>query len=213
MNTSRLDHIVVTASTLDAGAEYIRGALGVAPQAGGEHPKMGTHNRLLRLGERCYLEVIAVNPEAPVPRRRRWFDLDRRAVDARPALAAWVARTADIRSCIEASSENVGSIWQMSRGSLDWDIAFPDDGRLVLGGAAPLLIQWASDLHPAASLHDAGLVLRRLEISHPQPGRILALLESIGFEGPVRVLPGVNGMRLRAEIETPDGRRVLDSGR
>jgi hypothetical protein len=35
------------------------GTLGIGPQEGGEHAAQGTHNRVLRLGECCYLEVIA----------------------------------------------------------------------------------------------------------------------------------------------------------
>ncbi|WP_393939598.1 VOC family protein [Piscinibacter sakaiensis] len=60
---------------------------GCAPEGGGAHPHMGTHNRLLRLGDHCYLEVIAIDPAAPPPARARWFGLDRLAPDAAPRLA------------------------------------------------------------------------------------------------------------------------------
>ena len=48
---------------------------------------MGTHNQLLAIGSpafpRTYLEIIAIDPDAPAPTRRRWFDLDDPAVRAR----------------------------------------------------------------------------------------------------------------------------------
>jgi len=41
MNQSYLDHITITAPTLEAGAKLVEKVLGVTPQKGGEHPKMG----------------------------------------------------------------------------------------------------------------------------------------------------------------------------
>ncbi len=71
-----IDHIVITAPDLAAGVEFIRRSLGVMPQVGGEHPLMGTHDYFLKLGEKVYLEVISVNPDAARPARPRWFQLD-----------------------------------------------------------------------------------------------------------------------------------------
>lgn len=62
MLRSHMDHIAITAPSLEAGVEYVRQTPGVSPQVGGEHPRMGTHNYLLKLGEKFYLEVISINP-------------------------------------------------------------------------------------------------------------------------------------------------------
>ena len=45
-----IDHIVITAPSLADGMEYVHRALGVVPEPGGGHPRMGTHNALLKLG-------------------------------------------------------------------------------------------------------------------------------------------------------------------
>ena len=71
MKPCQIDHIAVTAPSLEAGAEYVWEALGVPLQPGGEHERMGTHNLLLRLGESTYLEVTAPNPRAPKHQRPR----------------------------------------------------------------------------------------------------------------------------------------------
>jgi Glyoxalase-like domain len=71
-----IDHLVVAANSLAEGTDYISETLGVKPEGGGEHVAMGTHNRVVRLGEGCYLEVIAINPSAPKPLHPRWFELD-----------------------------------------------------------------------------------------------------------------------------------------
>jgi hypothetical protein len=62
-----IDHIVITAPDLEVGAEFVRQTLGVIPQSGGAHPRMGTHNLLLRLGDSLYLEVIPRTLTHPVP--------------------------------------------------------------------------------------------------------------------------------------------------
>jgi hypothetical protein len=64
-----LDHLVVAAATLADGVDYVATLTGIAPQVGGKHVAMGTHNAVLRLGERVYLEVIAIDPGARNQRR------------------------------------------------------------------------------------------------------------------------------------------------
>lgn len=51
-----IDHIAATAPSLEEGAEFVVEALGVKPQPGGEHERMGTHTLVLRLGESTYLK-------------------------------------------------------------------------------------------------------------------------------------------------------------
>lgn len=66
----------------------MRGSTGYCPCAAGDKPptlqltwhvhrlQFGTHNRCLGMEDGIYLEVIAVDPEAPPPSRPRWFGLD-----------------------------------------------------------------------------------------------------------------------------------------
>src|SRR5215813_8557610 len=99
-----LDHLAVAAPTLAAGVEFIARLTGVEPRAGGKHVTMGTHNALLRLGDRAYLEVIAIDPDGAKPAHPRWFDLDdpelQAALAERPRLVAWAARTDDIEGAL-----------------------------------------------------------------------------------------------------------------
>lgn len=203
----RIDHITVTAPTLAVGEHFVAETLGVSPQRGGEHPRMGTHNLLLRLGEALFLEVIAPNPAAPAPGRPRWFGLDALGPSSPPALSTWVVRSADIQATVAAASEALGAIEPMSRGALDWLITIPADGSVPLDGVAPAVIQWQAAVHPAAGLVDHGLSLARLELFHPDPARVSRLLRSLGLEAPVAVVAGAP--RLVAHIDTPRGRRLL----
>lgn len=206
-----LDHIAITAFSLEAGAALVADTLGVETQRGGEHPRMATHNRLLRLGESMYLEVIAPNPAARSPGRPRWFGLDTLAPHALPALSAWVVRSTDIQASAAAASEPLGDLEPMRRSALDWLITIPADGSVPLEGAAPALIQWHADAHPAARMEDKGCALALLEIFHPDPERISRLLSSLELEAPVAVRQAGPGdpVRLAAHIDTPHGRRIL----
>jgi hypothetical protein len=44
-----VDHLVIAAASLEEGVAWCEATLGVTPGPGGEHPLMGTHNRLLRI--------------------------------------------------------------------------------------------------------------------------------------------------------------------
>ena len=209
---SQIDHIAVTAPSLEAGVDYVRGALGVPLQVGGEHPRMGTHNYVLKLGEKVYLEVISINPTASAPDRPRWFDLDTPDANRAPRLATWIVRTNDIQEAVSRSPIVSGNIEPMSRGKLNWQIAIPEDGSLPLGGVVPTLIQW-QDLHPAETLQDFGCTLLRLEGFHPEAERVNEVLATIGFQGEFSVTPLAAGARpyLVAHIQTPTGERKLGS--
>ena len=208
---SELDHLVVTAPDLATGHEFLHRALGVIPQSGGEHPRMGTHNCFVRMGERVYLEVIAADPDVRPPGRPRWFQLDRPESVRACRLATWVVRTDDIRAAAAASPVPLGSVEPMSRGKLDWLITIPGDGSMPLEGVAPSLIQWPGRTHPADALEDTGCRLLRLEGFHRDPDTVNRMLEAIGFQGKFDVSPLAPGQppHLVAHIQTPAGLRRL----
>jgi hypothetical protein len=206
-----IDHLVVAARSLEAGTQYVCATLGVEPEHGGEHERMGTHNRLLKLGAALYLEVIAIDPAAPHPSRPRWFGLDRLAPDAPPRLVTWVARTNDIDASLAACAEVLGNAEEMRRGTLSWRITIPADGSLPFDGVMPSLIEWSSREHPATRLSASGCSLIELEARHNDAPRIEHALHAIGFAGPVSVARPARGQRasLAAIIDTGAGRRTL----
>jgi len=211
MLKSTLDHLIVTAPSLATGRDQLATELGVALQAGGEHPGMGTHNALLRLGESSYLEVIAPDPAAPRPARARWFGLDSLPASAPARLRAWVVRTEDLDAALSGAPVDFAASLAMTRGDFAWRITMPAEGASQLAGVAPCLIQW-STAHPAPRLDDVGCSLVDLELRLPQPDALRALLAHLAFEGPVTVAASPPGepASLRARLRTPGGLRVLE---
>lgn len=164
-----LDHLVVGAATLDEGVAWCERVLGVTPEPGGKHALMGTHNRLVRISgpnhPRCYLEIIAIDPDAPPPGRARWFDLDLPALRERlaegPGLIHWVARVPNLDAalaCWRSEGVDAGMATEASRGNLRWRIALREDGRRLRREALPVLIEWG-DAHPTDAMVDQGVQL------------------------------------------------------
>ena len=206
------DHLVLVAHDLDAGAAWLEQHLGVALAPGGKHARMGTHNRLLGLGDNFYLELIAIDPAAPPPGRPRWFALDQLEASDRPRLIHWVARSRDIERDAARGSESPGDILPMERGDYRWRITVPADGHLPGDGLVPTLIQWDVPQHPASHLPDAGCRLMKLEGFHPKPARIRNALAALGLSARLDVHPCAAGepAQLVAYIRTPRGLAELD---
>lgn len=211
MHQCWIDHLVVTAPSLEMGEAYIQNLLGIEMQPGGDHVRMGTHNRLLRLGNDTYLEVIAIDPQTTAPDNPRWFGLDTLAPDSRPALRCWVAKTNDIQAALHATTEPLGNIEPMRRGDLEWHITIPANGLQPLVGMAPALIAWKTTTHPVTLLPDQRLELVQLVLHHPHPERVTALLQSLRFRHPPELLQVAKSSMpfMEAHIQTPQGLRIL----
>ena len=170
--TTQIDHIVVVAHTLEQGVAWCEATLGITPEAGGDHPQFGTHNRLFKIATPnfplAYFEIIAIKKIAAQAANTlanaknttqnkavgaRWFDMDDAALQAavakEPRLVHFVANTDDIqaaRAALKAQGIDRGPAVEASRptrkGRLEWKITVRDDGQRLFNGALPSLIQW-----------------------------------------------------------------------
>ena len=218
---AQLDHLVVAATTLDEGVAWCEASLGITPGPGGQHPLMGTHNRLFSIASEpfplAYFEIIAIAPQAPAPARRRWFDLDAEALQARlrqqgPQLVHWVARVADAHAAVAAMQmhdvdrgEVIAASRPTPQGLLQWQITVRPDGQRLYDGLLPTLIQWGT-VHPAAGMPTSGITLQGLELQHPQA-------ETLNRAGATLNLPQVaqGPARLLARLQTPRGPMTISS--
>ena len=202
---SWIDHLVIACADLDQGAAWAGQRLGVAAQPGGKHALMGTHNRLLKLGARSYLELIAIDPGAAAV-RPRWFALDNPAVQrraqAQPFLLTWVAATSSLVEAVVQVPE-LGEVIAASRNQFAWRITVPQDGRLQFSGVLPAVIEWDGNPHPCDVLPDSGCELIELRLSHPAATSIRPMFRSLRMTGTVELRPGP--IDLAARIRTPRG--------
>lgn len=203
--SAHVDHLVLACADLAQGAAHVRARLGVEVQPGGRHLLMGTHNALLKLGPRSYLELIAIDPEGAA-QRPRWFGMDTAAVRLRmasgPFLLTWVAACSDVVAAA-GLDPGFGEVVSASRGEFSWRITVPADGRLNQDGIAPTLIQWNGDAHPCDGMAEVGCTLRELDLRHPQAARLERLFAALDMRGPVVLRPGEAA--IAARIATPRG--------
>jgi hypothetical protein len=222
--TARVDHLVIAAADLQQGAAWCEATLGVVPGPGGEHPLMGTHNRLLRIATvdfpRTYLEIIAIQPGRTPERMHRWFDLDDEAVRDRlarhgPQLLHFVANVPDLQHALRDwqalgidRGAAVAASRMTARGLLEWQITIRADGQRLFAGTLPTLIQWGAT-HPASGLPESGVTLQAMVATHPQASELRAACAAIGLD---QLTVKEGAAELCAVLETPRGRVKLSSG-
>ena len=204
---------MVASATLEEGAAWCETTFGVAPAAGGKHLLFGTHNLLLKIGSEefpdAYLEIIAIDPMAAMPKGPRWFGLDC-PHPGPPRLLHAVARCealAALREELHRAGFDAGEPLSLSRDTavdvLRWIILVPADGKLPGGGALPTLIEWQGR-HPAAALPDSGVKLRALDwVGMPQGARDILLLRGVDHTA--------GDAALHALFDTPRGELRLFS--
>lgn len=158
MDGLTFDHFAVAARSLDEGAAWLRDRLGVDLQPGGKHPLLGTHNMLLAVGPREYLELIAMDPDAPPNDNPGWFGL--KTFTGPPRIAGWVLR----QRPLDAPTGTY--VAQVTRANLRWRITLPEAGQMPGDGTTPMRIEWG-DAHPCDTLPDHGFRMAGLTVHAP----------------------------------------------
>jgi hypothetical protein len=181
MNTE-LDHLVYATPDLEATCRDLEIRLGVRASAGGQHPGRGTHNALISIGPRAYLEIIAPDPLQPEI-RPVWFGIDQLT---KPKLITWAVRVDELEALVKEISPNVrvGTVRSGRRKTpegttLSWQLTEPQLEEGV--GLVPFLIEWSSRQHPAQSAI-TGPRLVQIRIEHPEPELIRKQLNPLRLE-------------------------------
>ena len=224
--TAQIDHLVIAASTLEEGVAWCESTLGITPGPGGEHPLMGTHNRLFSIATAqyptAYFEIIAIHSGAACARKQgeeRWFDLDNETLQLSlkqngPQLVHFVASTPRALPAIEALASlgiNRGQLLEASRmtpqGLLSWKITVRTDGQRLMHGTLPTLIEWGN-FHPTHHMAASGVTLQSMTASLPDADGLRAAYAAINLQS-VGVVAGP--ANLIAIFNTPRGLVTLES--
>ena len=164
----KLDHIVFGAYTLEEGTEFVENLLKAKLSDIGYHKDMGTHNRVIRISDEVYLEVVAIDPQLKNLKNKKWFNLDNFDLQSKlkksPQIIGYV---------IEINNINVlkyyDSFFDASRANYRWKFAMPThdknilDSELIQTGTIPSLISWKSE-KPIYQMKKNQFELIRLDI-------------------------------------------------
>jgi hypothetical protein len=205
----RIDHVVYAVRDLDAAAAHFDGRHGLASTPGGVHPRWGTGNRVIPLGDARYLELIAIVDPAVAASTV----LGRAVADRIAHGDRWFALClADDE--IDATADRLGLTVEPGSRTLPdgrvlgWRGAGIDDPRRTPD--LPFFIRWTGepDAHPGAS-----------RAPHPSGATDVAWVEIAGDADrfaawtrdaslPVRFVDGDPGV-VAVGVTTPDGELVI----
>lgn len=199
-----MDHLVFGVPDLARGIEWVEHATGVRARIGGRHPGRGTHNALLSLGGRQYLEIIALDPaqaEAPgllYPALKTLSE---------PRFIAWavaVDNVADIAMRVAAA--NIETIGPLEGARVQADGSLLAWKTLRMAGPSveglPFFIEWQKGTPHPSQTTPSGCRLTSFEIDHPDPEGTRRILRCLGAEA--TVTPSAR-VRLKARLQTPKG--------
>jgi hypothetical protein len=145
-----LDHIVFGSFTLDEGTKFVENILQAKLSEIGYHKDIGTHNRVIRISEKVYLEVIAIDPKTTKLNNRKWFNLDNSKLQSKlkksPQVIGYVIENDDMNI-----TKYYDPFFESSRNIYKWQFAMPTfnnnilDSEIIEAGMIPSLISWKSD--------------------------------------------------------------------
>ena len=146
----KLDHIVLGALTLEEGTEFVEDILQAKLSDIGYHKDMGTYNRVIRISDEVYFEVIANDPKIKNLKNRKWFNLDNLNLQSKlnksPQIIGYVIENKDM-----SISKYYDPFFEASRANFRWQFAMPTskndilDSQIIETGVIPSLISWKSE--------------------------------------------------------------------
>ena len=146
----KLDHIVFGSRTLEEGTVYVENILQAKLSDIGYHKDMGTHNRVIRISEKVYLEVVAIDPKTENLKNRKWFNLDSSNLQSKlkksPQIIGYVIENND-----RDINKYYDPFFEASRDKYKWKFAMPSfnnnilDSEIIETGIMPSLISWKSE--------------------------------------------------------------------
>jgi hypothetical protein len=205
-----VDHIVWACRDLSAGIDEIEAMTGVRAQAGGKHSKLGTHNALIHIGNRSYLEIVAPDPDQPGgPWSRSLQNL------AGPGVLHWVIARSHLEAYAKGLDGLIGGANEVIRvsrqhptlGLLEWKLLMlpkHDFGCLV-----PFLIDWGDSTHPTETL-ERRCTLNRIRITSPELAELMKVGAWLGTDASYS---DGHEPKLKFLIDTPNGRVTLATPR
>ena len=198
---ARIDHIILGAADLDHATRAFEQMTGVRPVYGGKHPA-GTHNALVSLGGRTYIEIIAAQPGAPPP---DWLPSLTNLEDPTPLGFAvtsddGAALRADLIAAGFALTQNSpGTRTTPAGATLHWE-------TFRLGGdprQMPFFIVWAPGTQHPSSTSPSGCTLERFAIASPQSEQLNRLRTALDL--PIEV-SNSSRQAMTLELNCPKGR-------
>jgi len=205
-----LDHIIWICNDLQHGSQSFEELTGVRPTFGGTHASGLTHNALVPLGGRSYLEILAPTGAASAA-DDAWCRFARQAHE--PLLFTYCMRSPQPLVDLAAQAHALGCSLATVGGNgritpegvqLRWKWTQPTHEQFGL--ALPFFIDWQNSAHPSETVTAAGTAqtirLRDFAVGHPDTQGLERLLSQLGVFAETYAAPTV---AFRLQLDTPRG--------
>lgn len=199
------DHIILGCRDLDEGIAYAEKLSGYRAAIGGSHPGRGTRNALLKLGARCYWEILAPDPKQP---ELTWHK--ELATLEKPLIVGWAVPSADLEHVaaefrqkgVAFTGPTPGSRTKPNGEVLRWETVTLEDDK---SGILPFYIKWAVDSpHPSSDAPGGCLFRSSRSTGHAvqtgAPGPEFHLLTSP--DSPVQLIFVIAGLYGEFELKS-----------
>ncbi len=214
MNNQYLDHIIWASNDLERATQLFESLTGVQPVYGGQHASGLTHNALVGLGGRCYLELLApVDPNGTED--DEWTRFAR--TTSKPRLFTYCMRSPLPLGKLEALAVSLGCSGSKVLGNgrttpegvkLHWQWVSP--GFDAFGRALPFFIDWLDSPHPAesfaASVPAAAISLAHFAVGHPAAAALRQVLTPLTTPVEIYAAPD---LEFQLRLDTPRGSVTL----
>lgn len=150
-----IDHIVYCVIDLEKAIDKFQNSTGIKPVMGGRHLSKGTKNALVNLGNKCYLEILAVDKESKIE-APRWMGID---LISQPTITRWSLKSTDLEeelSILENYNAKLALVETGQRETnqgqlLNWNMTLPLPAPEV--ELMPFITDWSkSQGHPTEQL-------------------------------------------------------------
>jgi hypothetical protein len=213
--TSPLDHFIWACNDLERASRRFEALTGVRPRYGGVHASGLTHNALVGLGGRCYLEILAPTANSRPEDDDGWSRFARAAHE--PRLFTYCLRSSLPLAALALRAESLGCgntvVGANARTTpagtkLRWQWLGPTLERF--SRAFPFFIDWLDTPHPAesfaAAVPDAGIRLVRFAVGHPDAAELSEVLMELGARIETYAAPDP---QFQVQLDTPLGAVAL----
>lgn len=178
----QIDHLVYCVPNMLDAIEHFKETLGVEATIGGRHLNQGTINALINLGDKCYLEILAIDEENKDIKSPRWMGLD---MATAPKITRWAISSEDVNQdsqVLQQYNPELGNIIDGSRVSptgamLKWKMTKPLATPEV--EIAPFILDWSeSAMHPTDNMVQS-CALESVEFFSPENPKLNICLDGI----------------------------------
>ncbi len=157
-----IDHIVYAVTDLAFATEEFSNRTGLKVIGGGQHLDQGTHNALIRLDERTYLEFIAKDSSLSSPLSGTWMGLDLIKENKITRWSLGSNRISEEAKMISDFNNELGILKEGSRAKsngteLKWRMTNVIPTPEV--DVVPFLLDWGTSVHPTEGLTKACAII------------------------------------------------------